>query len=529
MYATSTPESDATPGGPARSWGGTAWLAAAIAVGALLRCHALRFSYLWLDEFVTLWSIGGAGYRDMLDRALHWTGSGPLFVLCYRATRDVLGPSDAAIKLPGIVTGTLAIWAAWWAARAIFGRKDTALVAAWFVALGPQFIHFSQEARPYMPAVLLGTTGMACVASWLRSGRRAMLAGAMLSLLAAIGFHLFAVLLLPAQGVAVLWQGWSARWPRRRWLEWAAAQLVLLAGLPVVAVQFGMLSGRQSSMLFETSLAMPTRQSLDHDLSHQIAAQAGVALVGLAVWCAARLLPRSLLSEACRSHAPGLRLVAIWFMLPTVLVTVLTELRLIDNWPRYYFLFMPGLVIASAWIATCAFPRSLARVLTAVMLLGMVSEYNLVGGVPSCRLNTAWLSFAEARGELARRTGPTDLVLSRAGLIEGNAPLFLDDPRGLSYLRCFLETGDVPLQAQHVPLPFSVEGPATRAYLAAVARDQLEVRRDFWLVNVSPCDFDYREWVRERFGDEFRKVEERNYASVVLCHYVRPSAIDSGS
>src|SRR5207249_9456205 len=55
-------------------------LLVAIAVALFLRVHCLILPYLWLDEYVTLWSIGGESYSEMLDRSLHWTSSGPLFV-----------------------------------------------------------------------------------------------------------------------------------------------------------------------------------------------------------------------------------------------------------------------------------------------------------------------------------------------------------------------------------------------------------------------------------------------------------------
>src|SRR5262245_45544132 len=77
-------------------------LAGALIIGFALRLHCLAFPYLWLDEYVTLWSIGGSSYAEMLDRSMHWTASGPLFVLCYRLSLDVVGNVEWGIKLPGI-------------------------------------------------------------------------------------------------------------------------------------------------------------------------------------------------------------------------------------------------------------------------------------------------------------------------------------------------------------------------------------------------------------------------------------------
>ena len=92
-------------------------LLAAMAVALLLRLHCLRFTYLFLDESATIWSISGGSYGEMLRRALHWTASGPLFLLCYRLSCDLVGNVVLGVKLPGIICGTIGVWAVWWSCR----------------------------------------------------------------------------------------------------------------------------------------------------------------------------------------------------------------------------------------------------------------------------------------------------------------------------------------------------------------------------------------------------------------------------
>src|SRR5262245_12757291 len=98
------------------------WLAGALFIGLLLRVHCLLHPYLWLDEYVTLWSIGGSTYGQMLQRAHEWTASGPLFVLTYRLSCDLLGNVDSGLKFPSVLAGTAAIWVTWWVARRLFAR-----------------------------------------------------------------------------------------------------------------------------------------------------------------------------------------------------------------------------------------------------------------------------------------------------------------------------------------------------------------------------------------------------------------------
>ena len=508
----------------------TLWLAAAIIVGLLLRVHCLFYPYLWLDEFVTLWSIGGATYGTMLDRSLHWTASGPLFVLCYRVSLDLVGDVEWGLKLPGVILGTFTVWAASWTARQLFDRRDVALAAAWLVALAPQFIHFSQEGRPYMIGSLLVMLATGSLAAWIRNQRRYELAALVVLSLSAVGFHLLAALALIAQNLFVFLYGLQSNWPRRRWFEWVAAQLAIAVGLWFVGAQFRMLSGRHNSMILETNLPMPTRQSLDQGVWGQLQVELSIACVGLAIcWCARRF-PQIELANAWNKHATAILLAASSYLVPTILLTSLSLARVLDCWARYYFLFHAGFMLALAWLVVCAFPRRLSQCLLAAVLIGMISQFNLVGGIPSCRLNGIWLDFSEAGRDLRRRIGPYDLVLSRSGLIEANQSRFLNDPNGASYLKAFLEASDGALPGEHVPLPFSPESPEMREYLDRLF-ERVSNRRDFWLVNLGTPDFDYADWIAIRFGDRLRKVEQLDYPALSMYRYmsVSPSVgIDSG-
>jgi hypothetical protein len=489
-------------------------------VGLVLRVHCLRDPYLWLDEFTTLWAIDGHSYWQMLDRALHWTAHGPLFLLSYRLSCDLAGPVWG-LKLPGVICGTAGVLAAWWTARKLFQRADVALAAAWFVAIGPQFVNFSQEGRPYMPATLLGTLALGLLASWLRSGRRMELAGVVLLSLAAVGFHLLAVLGLVAQNVAVIWFGWLHRWERRRWMDWFVAQALAGCGLAFVGVQFWLLSGRQGGMIFETKLPMLTRYLLDRDLGYEVRAEVAVVLVALMIWLCSRKFPNTTVATAWREHAPQLLIAAAGYVVPTVLLSMLAVLRVVDSWPRYYFLFHPSLMLALAWLATCPFSSRLARVAPIPIAAAMLCQYSLTDVALVARVRNGWRDFSLVQDDLRRRVAPGDLVLSRAGLIEGNQPSFLSSATGTSYLRCFLEGKDGPLPCEHIPLPFSVESAATADYLELLAAGKLAGRDDFWLVNLGPSDVDYRKWIAERFGERFRKVDEVHYSLVVVCRYVR--------
>lgn len=497
------------------------WVWSAMVVGLFLRIHCLFHPYLWLDEYVTLWSIRGATYAQMLERSAQWTASGPLFVLCYRISCDLVGDVELGLKLPGVIGGTAAIWMAWWSARKLFDRDDVAAVAAWLVAVGPQFIHFAQEARPYMigSVLLLATIGF--LASWLRFGRWLDLAAIVALSLAAVGFQLLAALALPAQNLVVFVVGLRRRWGIRRWLEWTASQLAVIAGLWFAGSQFQSLSHRQGSMILETSLPMPTRQSLDHSLWGQFQVEATVLLVGIGMWWCARRFSTTDLAKAWRQHGSAVCIAGALYWIPTASLSVLTSLRMIDCWPRYYFLFHPGFMLALAWLVAGAFPRNLSAVLLGAVLAASISQFNIVEGMLSCRLNSAWRDFPQAEQLLQRKFDGNDLLLTRSGLIESNHPQFLENSEGASYLKCFCEARNGPIAAEHWALPFSVESRASHEYMERLFSERIVHRRDFWLANIGVSDFDYNSWIVSHFGDTFHKADELVFPMISFSHYVR--------
>jgi hypothetical protein len=214
---------------------------------------------------------------------------------------------------------------------------------------------------------------------------------------------------------------------------------------------------------------------------------------------------------------------ATTYWIPTVLLTALAALRLVDGWPRYYFLFYPGIMLALAWLVAGAFPKNMSRLLLIAVLFSTVIQFNYDHGVPSCRLNLAWCDFGEAERTIQTRFGSGDLILSRSGLIESNQESFLADPVGASYLKCFCEARTGELAAEHLPLPFSPESDATRTYLERIFAERVLVRTDFWLANIGTSDFDYREWIAERFGQTLEKREEIPFRMMSLTHYVNVS------
>lgn len=209
-------------------------LALVVAAGALLRGHDLGGPSLWHDELAS-WV--AATRPAALLGVLEVSGSEdmhpPGYYLLLRAHTRWFGDSEAALRFPSAIAGTLAIVALYVLGASLYGPREGA-IAAVLCAFLPFPVFYSQEARCYS-LLLLG----AIVTVWLLVRARARLetgalggrAGAPwieLFAFAVAGsvvayLHYFGMLLIGLESAAALLL--VRRLPRRRV---AAAMLVVL-------------------------------------------------------------------------------------------------------------------------------------------------------------------------------------------------------------------------------------------------------------------------------------------------------------
>jgi 4-amino-4-deoxy-L-arabinose transferase-like glycosyltransferase len=224
----------------ARDW---ALVAALTLVGLWLRLYALDVVGLWWDEFVTL---GRAAWPlpDML-RSLAFEGpsdvsldsSPPLYHLLVHASLALFPASDAAVKLPSVVAGTLTLPVVWLLGRRLFSNV-TAMAATALCALSLFHIHYSREARPYALYLLCALLGLYFLCRALASGRRRDWAGFAVANIAMFYASYLAAATFFAEGCIVagrallLWRGERKAALRLLLQAAVAAACVLVAYLP---------------------------------------------------------------------------------------------------------------------------------------------------------------------------------------------------------------------------------------------------------------------------------------------------------
>lgn len=159
-----TVEASPTLGSPLRQRG---WLAALTALAFAVRLIDIGRPSLWFDETVSVF-VARMDWREGVNFLLADGVHPPLYYAVQKALL-VFGSSEAAVRLPAAVFGTLAVpllyrTASRWAPQA-------SAMAALVLALSPLAVWYSREARMYSLLMLLTLAGMALYANLLLSPR----------------------------------------------------------------------------------------------------------------------------------------------------------------------------------------------------------------------------------------------------------------------------------------------------------------------------------------------------------------------
>jgi mannosyltransferase len=126
-------------------------LAALMLLALGLRTTELGVGF-WIDEGLSV----GIADRPLGDipHALRLDGSPPLYYMLLHVWMSVFGTSEEATRAMSVAFALLAVPAAWWAARTLFGVR-AGWMAAVLAATNPFLTRFAQEARMYALLALL--------------------------------------------------------------------------------------------------------------------------------------------------------------------------------------------------------------------------------------------------------------------------------------------------------------------------------------------------------------------------------------
>ena len=202
----------------------TAWvtipagLGVLVALSLLLRTTQLGIGF-WIDEGLSV----GIADRPLGDipLALREDGSPPLYYMLLHFWLDVGGRSEAGVRGLSLLFALLAIPAAFWSGRVIWGSAKAAWFAAILMAFNPFLAQYAQEARMYSLVALLAIPATTCFVKAYAldtDNRRPWIAGFAVSVAVALYTHNWPIFFTVSAAVAwgLLWS--MADKPRRKQL-----------------------------------------------------------------------------------------------------------------------------------------------------------------------------------------------------------------------------------------------------------------------------------------------------------------------
>jgi mannosyltransferase len=215
----------------ARSRAGAALLLVT-AVGATLRFATLGQQSYWYDEAITASMLDGS-LPDVLSGVAGTESTPPLYYVLAWIWAQLLGSDETSLRSLSALAGTLTIPVAYAAGRAVATAR-IGLAAAALGAVSPVLIWYSQEARAYALLALLGGISFVLFAlARSEPSPRRLVSWAIVCGLA-LATHYFAVFMVFAESVLLLWAH-----PRRPSIRWAVGCVAAttLAFLPLAAAQ----------------------------------------------------------------------------------------------------------------------------------------------------------------------------------------------------------------------------------------------------------------------------------------------------
>ena len=157
-------------------------LVLAVVVALTLRLVALGRKSLWLDEAVTL-RIAAGDVSDIVSA--RGDPHPPLYYLLMHYWTG-LGQSEFVARLPSALAGAAAIPLLYWLVRE-WKSQWSAIASAWFLAVAPLHVWYSQEARMYALVCTLGLASTLAYAVAVRRG--SLLAWVVWSLVTVTGLY----------------------------------------------------------------------------------------------------------------------------------------------------------------------------------------------------------------------------------------------------------------------------------------------------------------------------------------------------
>jgi 4-amino-4-deoxy-L-arabinose transferase-like glycosyltransferase len=435
------------------------------------------FSSFWLDETLTVWVIRD-GLATAVDRSFEYQQS-PFYYVVAWAARQLLGTSEFALRVPSLLTATLATYLLFRLAARLHDRETGRLVAFAFVA-SPWMAHAATDARAYAIAIAATVGAVLALERWLDGG--SWWDGLWFVLGCAVAVWCHYVFGVTVAAIAAYAAFRIARTDVR--IGWRH----LFAATGGILVLVAPLAGHLVSLLRRSDALTIPGLPIEGLLTYILRPAAiGGVLFGVVV---AKLVGEVRFRRP-RSVPISIGLWSTWALAGPVGFYILAVLTpLVFLLPRYLSASIPAIAALVGLGIVCVGPAGARRIIVAVAAIIV-----LVSVVGTQKFGEEWRAAATfIRGEVDAGTP----VLLRAGLIESAQPDWLTDPERSSYLMAPAAAYDFGTET--FPLPYVLNEDA-EAYLEGLIDHPLdEVERFLFVTRDRGTGFEA--WFGGRLADD---------------------------
>lgn len=170
-------------------------------LATVLRLWGLGTESLWLDEALTSRHMG-TSFAQLVHDFLGNTQT-IIYYLFEKVWCTAFGHTETALRFPSAIYGVLTVWAIFLLAEQLFSQA-AAQWTAFLLAINPFAIYYSQDARPYAMFLLAAVFSLFFLLRFLRSPRKGVAWGYVISASIALYAHPLGLLLLLVHGVMIL-------------------------------------------------------------------------------------------------------------------------------------------------------------------------------------------------------------------------------------------------------------------------------------------------------------------------------------
>lgn len=378
-------------------------LAITLIIATILRVRDLDRYSLWYDEAVTMRLARTKSPSELVALLGQIDGTrAPLHPLILQGWLRLFGTSELAGRSFSTLCGILTVAAVYVLGRRLLDEQ-AGRWAAWFAAVCPPLVYYSQEARMYALLVLLTCLSWLVFAESRRRAGTPAKAAYWLLLTGLVYSHPLGLFMVAAHGLAYLVIRRSLTLGFRSWLLIQLA--VLLATLPWIPRYLD----------HGTDYPLP-RYSPRFLLAIPIEYIGGNALVLLACTLVIAVGLFSAEGRGCRLARPAENLLLIaWLTVPPVLMYTYSRVgQPIFGPPRYHLFIAPAYLLLLAQ-GLCRFRPPIRWALAAgALCLSLVAiDANVYSQVVKAdwRGLARWLDHGQSQGEATTPAGPITLVV----------------------------------------------------------------------------------------------------------------------